>query len=113
MTRRILPPPMATLKFWLWPSKGFPTADDSTPRTPQSKRSAQRISQFRPENHSAYREELRARLGKMTDAELRRFAQAAQRLCSSSAHCGESVWNLFTIQLEECQAEWRERHPHL
>lgn len=99
---------MASLKFW--PRKGLAILDAPTPPKPDSRLPVRSASYLKPNSDSLDREELRARLGKMTDAELRRFAQAAQNLCSSNAHDSESAWNLFSIQLEECQAEWRRRH---
>jgi hypothetical protein len=53
-------------------------------------------------------EELRARLRKMTDAELLRFGKAARNLCSPEAKLGKSR-EAFVIQLEEARAEWKRR----
>jgi len=51
-------------------------------------------------------EELRARLRKMTDAELIRFGKAAGFLCRPGK---ESPRECFVIQLEEARAEWARR----
>jgi hypothetical protein len=54
-------------------------------------------------------EELRARLGKMTDAELRRFGRAARFMCSPGASLGEPPREAFVVQMEEARAEWKRR----
>jgi hypothetical protein len=64
-------------------------------------------------NDSVYVEELRVRLRRMTDAELRRFAQATHYICSSDPHPGELPGSASVILLQECEAEWRRRHPSL
>lgn len=51
-------------------------------------------------------EELRARLRKMTDRELRQFGEAARSKCQD-----KSPGKVFVMQLEEATAEWRRRHP--
>jgi hypothetical protein len=51
-------------------------------------------------------EQLRARLRKMTDAQLVSFGQAARSLCRNR-DCPDT----FKRQLEEVRAEWRRRHP--
>ena len=56
-------------------------------------------------------EELRERLRKMTDEQLRRFGRAAQYMCSPAANGGKPPREPFVIQLEEAKAEWRRRHP--
>jgi hypothetical protein len=53
-------------------------------------------------------EELRARLRKMTDAELIRFGRAARFLCRPGK---EPPREAFVVQLEEARAEYRRRHP--
>ena len=55
------------------------------------------------------REELRARLRKMTDNELRRFGRAAQNMCSLEGNRGKPPREEFVIQLEEARAEWKRR----
>jgi len=54
-------------------------------------------------------EQLRARLRKMTDTELRRFGKAAKFMCSPGANLGKPPRECFVIQLEEARAEWRRR----
>ena len=51
-------------------------------------------------------EQLRTRLGKMTDAQLVSFGKAAGSLCRDPK-CPE----VFKRQLEEAKNEWRRRHP--
>jgi hypothetical protein len=53
-------------------------------------------------------EEFRARLRKMTDAELLRFGKAARYMCSPAANFGKPR-EAFVIQLRECRAEWKRR----
>lgn len=54
---------------------------------------------------------LRARLAKMSDAELRRFGEAARYMCSPQANRRQQPLPEFVLQLEEARAEWRRRHP--
>jgi hypothetical protein len=54
-------------------------------------------------------EELRARLRKMTDAELIRFGKAA-RFMRHPGRNGEPPRECFVIQFEEARAEWRRRN---
>jgi hypothetical protein len=56
-------------------------------------------------------EELRARLRKMTDEELLRSGKNAAYMCSPWANMGKPPRETFVIQLRECRAEWRRRHP--
>jgi hypothetical protein len=53
-------------------------------------------------------EGLRARLRKMTDAELIRFGKAGRFLCRPSK---EPPRECFLIALKEAREEWRRRHP--
>jgi hypothetical protein len=53
-------------------------------------------------------EQLRARLRKMTEAELIRFGKAARFMCRSARN-GETPRECFVVQLEEARAEWRRR----
>ena len=53
--------------------------------------------------------ELRERLRKMSDAELRMFGQAAQRMVSPKANPGQSLPDALVIQLDEAQIEWKRR----
>ena len=51
-------------------------------------------------------EQLRARLRKMSDAQLVNFGKAARSLCRDPK-CPDT----FKCQLQEARAEWRRRHP--
>ena len=55
------------------------------------------------------REELRARLQKMSNKELRQFGRAALKMCSPEANRGKPPREEFVIQLEEAQVEWKRR----
>ena len=55
------------------------------------------------------REELRARLRKMTDNELRQFGRAARNMCSPEANRGKPPREEFVTQLEEARVEWKRR----
>jgi len=55
-------------------------------------------------------EELRARLRKMSDAELLRFGKAARSMAAPEANFGKPS-EVYVIQLREARAEWRRRHP--
>jgi hypothetical protein len=55
--------------------------------------------------------QLRARLRKMNDAELRRFGQAAKQMCAQDARTGKLPLEDYVVQLVEARAEWRRRHP--
>jgi hypothetical protein len=55
-------------------------------------------------------DQLRQRLMKMTDAELRRFGDAAKFMCSPAANLGQPPREVFVIQLWEAREEWRRRH---
>jgi hypothetical protein len=57
-------------------------------------------------------DQLRARLVKMTDAELKRFGKAAKDMCSLRA-MGKPPRPCFVVQLDEALAEWRKRHRKL
>jgi hypothetical protein len=54
-------------------------------------------------------EELRERLGEMSDLELRRFGQRARKLSDPKMNLGATKPHV--IELEEARAEWRRRHP--
>lgn len=54
-------------------------------------------------------EEFRARLQKMTDAELLRYWEAATFMCSPAAYFGKAPCQSFVIQLRECREEFRRR----
>ena len=55
------------------------------------------------------REELRARLQKMTNKELRQFGRAALKMCSPEANRGKPPREEVVIQLEEARVEWKLR----
>jgi hypothetical protein len=54
-------------------------------------------------------DELRERLRKMSDADLRTFGQAAQHMVSSKANPGQPPPEVFVIQLDEARIEWKRR----
>ena len=54
-------------------------------------------------------EAYRARLRKMTDAQLFRFGKAARYMCSPTSYFGKTPRETFVIQLQECRAEWKRR----
>jgi hypothetical protein len=56
-------------------------------------------------------EDLRARLRKMSDEELRKFGKAARYMTSPTANMGKPPLPTFVLQLEEARAEWRRKHP--
>jgi hypothetical protein len=56
--------------------------------------------------------ELRTRLRKMSDEELRKFGKAVRYMVSSTANMGKPPLPTFVLQLDEARAEWRRRHPH-
>jgi hypothetical protein len=58
-------------------------------------------------------EELRRRLKKMSDSELRKFGKAARYMVSPTANMGKPPLPAFMLQLEEARAEWRKRHAEL
>jgi hypothetical protein len=53
--------------------------------------------------------ELRERLRKMSDAELRTFGQAAQHMVSRKTNPSQSPPEVFVIQLDEARKEWKRR----
>jgi hypothetical protein len=53
--------------------------------------------------------ELRERLRKMSDPELRKFGQAVQHLVSPKANPGQPPPEVFVIQLDEARNEWKRR----
>jgi hypothetical protein len=54
-------------------------------------------------------EGLRTRLREMSDAELLRYGQAAQSMCSPDAYFGQAPRQTFVIQLAEARAELERR----
>jgi hypothetical protein len=59
-------------------------------------------------------ETVRARLRKMSDADLLRFGRAAASLCKPENQFGRPPRTVFVDQLNEARAEWRRRFrsPH-
>ena len=55
-------------------------------------------------------EAVRARLSKMSDADLLRFGRAAATLCRPDGNFGHPPRQVFVDQLQEARAEWRCRH---
>jgi hypothetical protein len=55
-------------------------------------------------------EQVRRRLERMTDAQLRRWGGAARYMCSPAACLGQPPRQNFVLRLEEAIAEWRRRH---
>ena len=55
--------------------------------------------------------QLRERLQKMTDDELREFGKGAAYMVSPKANLGQPPLQAFVIQLAEARAEWLRRHP--
>ena len=56
-------------------------------------------------------QDLRARIRKMTDAEVLRFGKDNRYMCSPYVNQGKPPLEAFLIQLHEARAEWRRRHP--
>jgi len=56
-------------------------------------------------------EQLRKRLAKMPDAELRKFGEASRFMCPPDANLGQPPRDVLVLQLNEARAEWRRRHP--
>ena len=54
-------------------------------------------------------DELRTRLRKMSDEELRKFGKAARYMVSPTANMGKPPLPDFVLQSEEARAEWRRR----
>jgi hypothetical protein len=55
-------------------------------------------------------EAIRARIQKMSDAELREYGRAAAHMADPRKNHGKPN-PAFKIQLEEARAEWSRRHP--
>ena len=57
-------------------------------------------------------EDFRRRIEKLPDAELLRYGKAAAYMADPKYSAdGRTVEPVFKIQLQECRAEWRRRHP--
>jgi hypothetical protein len=58
------------------------------------------------------REEFRERLRAMSDEKLIQYGKAAAYMADTKYSAdGRTVEPVFKIQLEECRAEWKHRHP--
>jgi hypothetical protein len=55
-------------------------------------------------------EQIRERIRKMSDAELRKYGRAAQDSSDPKKNVGQRN-PVFQVQLDEARAEWRRRHP--
>jgi hypothetical protein len=55
-------------------------------------------------------EQIRERLGKMSDLELRKYGRAARDLADPKKNYGPPNPS-FQVQLDEARVEWRRRHP--
>jgi hypothetical protein len=55
-------------------------------------------------------DQIRERLRKMSDLELRKFGQAAKVMADPTKNFGTPN-PAFAIQLQEARPEWRRRHP--
>jgi hypothetical protein len=56
---------------------------------------------------------IRARLRKLSDAELIRYGQNCAFLCSPKQNFGKPPLEVWTVQLDEARAEWRRRQSSL
>jgi hypothetical protein len=56
-------------------------------------------------------DELRAQLRKMDDVKLCEFGRAARSMSIVRANLGKPPLQVYALQLQEAQAEWRRRHP--
>lgn len=56
-------------------------------------------------------DQLRARLQKMSNQELREFGKAAAYMCTPKVNFGKPPRQEFVLQLEEARTEWKRRHP--
>jgi hypothetical protein len=55
-------------------------------------------------------EQIRERLGKWSDLELRKYGRAARDLADPKKNYGAPNPS-FQVQLDEARVEWRRRHP--
>lgn len=63
------------------------------------------------QTHDESIEQIRERLRKMSDLELRQYGRAARELTDPKKNYGRPPNLAFQIQLDEARAEWRRRHP--
>jgi hypothetical protein len=64
------------------------------------------MTQSKPESI----EQIRSRIHKMSDAELRKYGRAARNLSDPKKTFGPPN-PAFQVQSDEARAEWRRRHP--
>jgi hypothetical protein len=58
------------------------------------------------------RDEIKERLRAMSDERLIKYGKAAAHMADPKYSAdGRTVEPVFKIQLQECRAEWRRRHP--
>ena len=55
-------------------------------------------------------EQIRERIRKMSDAELRKYGRAARDLSDPMKNLGKPN-PAFQVQLDDARAEWKRRHP--
>jgi hypothetical protein len=55
-------------------------------------------------------EQIRERLHKMSDLELRQYGRSSRVMSDPTKHFGQPN-PAFAIQLQEARTEWRRRHP--
>ena len=67
------------------------------------------MHRFAQDNAGVDIEELRERLRRMTDQQLRKFGEAGKFMCSPGATFSEPPRKPFVVQLEEARAEWKRR----
>lgn len=67
------------------------------------------MHRFAQDNAEVDLAELRERLRKMTEQQLRQFGEAAKFMCSKRANGNQLPRKPFLVQLEEARAEWRRR----
>jgi hypothetical protein len=68
------------------------------------------LGENRIQTHDDGIEQIRERLRKMSDLELRQYGRAARDLANPKKNFGPPN-PLFQIQLDEARAEWHRRHP--
>jgi hypothetical protein len=76
-------------------------------RTPPRDEGRKSINESKPADAPVDREELRARLRKMTDNELRHFGRTVRK--KHSTNRGKTPHEESVIELEEASAEWKRR----
>jgi hypothetical protein len=55
--------------------------------------------------------DVRTRLRKMSDEQLREFGKAARYMTTREANLGKPPHRDYVLQFEEAKTEWRRRHP--